>query len=70
MEFLVNFTSTTTEIKMVSFIEKNKSVEKLLNITKVVKIASSTEALLSIQKPKLTHSHSNLKRIILVKKWW
>jgi hypothetical protein len=69
MEFLVSFTSTTTEIKMVSFIEKNKSVEKLSSITKVVKIASSTEALLLIQKLKLTHSHLSLKKIILAKKW-
>lgn len=43
MVFLVNFTSITTETKTVLYTEKNKSVERLLSITKVVKIALSTE---------------------------
>jgi hypothetical protein len=59
MVFLVNFTSITTETKTVLYTEKNKSVERLLSITKVVKIALSTEVLLLTQKPRLILNHLN-----------
>jgi len=57
MVFLVNFTSITTETKTVLYTEKNKSVERLLSITKVVKIALSTEVLLLTQRPRLILNH-------------